>query len=92
VGQAEPKSLKCPFCDEPLTYHPPTKTGGKDCFWECLGCGCEVWPYDENAEKEIRRAMGTDVIRGARKKGYGRRRRKWKRQKPGEKLRPWYQR
>jgi hypothetical protein len=60
-------------------------------FWECPNCNAELWPYDERVEKEIQKTMRRPLA--ARKRsGGGRRKRRYKTRKPGEKWVPWYQR
>lgn len=80
------KTIACPLCGETMAAR---KLRG-DVFWECSGCSCEVWPYDERVEKAIRKAMqpvrATKKSRGTRRKG------RFRTKKPGERFVPWYQR
>lgn len=75
--------VKCPFCGIEMEYR---ELRGNE-FWECPDCKAEFWPYDEEIEKEIRKAMYTTTTkkknRGGRKKRFSTKKLKWV---------PWYKR
>ena len=75
--------IKCSLCGAIMT---PKKIHGHE-FWECPDCGAETWPYEEHTEKAIRKAMYP--IRSKKRSG-GRRKRRYRTKKPGEKWVPWW--
>lgn len=84
----EERPVLCPMCRKLMVQQALPRS--RDVYWRCAACRLELWPPDENIEKEVAKLMAPSAPR--RKKGGGRRRSRFKSKKPGERYVPWYRR